>query len=229
VPDLVKLWDVETGELVRTLPVTCGVYATTAIFSPDGTLIATAGHTGPVEIWRAGDGARVNSIPYPTSVHNMRFSADGSQLVVAGVDRRVTFWNMATATLALTLTGTSDEMADAALSPDGGHETATTGVEGATSLVKVWDTATGTLLQSLSGHATFISHVVWVGPDRIVSNDWGGKIIFWNRDGSGAFALSSTRSAGGQSLGLTVSPDGKTLAAGGADPAGVEGFFFVPL
>jgi len=229
VPDLVKLWDVATGELVRTLPVTCGVYATTAIFSPDGTVIATAGHQGPIEIWRASDGARVGSIPYPTTIHNMRFSPDGRQLIAAGVDRRVTFWNMATATLALTLTGTSDEMADAALSPDGGLETATTGVEGVTSLVKVWDTAAGTLRQSLSGHATFISHVVWAGRDRLVSNDWGGKIIFWNRDASGAFALSSTWVTGGQSWGLIVSPDGKTLAAGGVNSTGVEGFFFLPL
>src|SRR4029450_6564127 len=101
VPDLVRLRDCETGALVRTLPVTCGIYASTAIFSPDGTLIATAGYQGPIEIWRASDGALVGSIPYPTTIHNMRFSPDGRQLIAAGVDRRVTFWNMATATLAL--------------------------------------------------------------------------------------------------------------------------------
>jgi WD40 repeat protein len=230
VPDLVKLWDVASGALLRTLPVSCGVYATTATFSHDGSLIATAGHTGLVEVWRASDGMRLTAIPYLASVHNARFSADDSQLIVAGTDRRVTVWNTATWTRRLTLEGTSDEMADAAFSPDGGREIATTGVGGGFDhVLDVWDAATGTMQQTLAGHATFVSHVVWVGRDRLVSNDWGGKIIFWKRDATGTFVLSDTRSAGGQSLALTVSLDGKTLVAGGFDPAGVEGFFFLPL
>jgi WD40 repeat protein len=225
-PDVVKIWNVADGSALRTIPARCGVYATTAAFSHDGTLLMTAGHNGPVEIWRVADGTLVSSISYPTSVHNARFSPDDSQVIVGGVDRRATVWSVQTGALMLTLEGTADEMADAAFSPDGG-EIATTALN---FTIALWDGRTGGLHQLLQGHDTFVSHVVWVGQNRLVSNDWGGTVIFWSRNVSGDFVVSDGWGVGGQSLGIAVSPDQRVLATGGADPhTGVEGFYFIPL
>ena len=125
----------------------------------------------------------------------------------------------------LTLDGIASEMADAAFSPDG-SQIVTTG--GANS-VKLWDATTGTLLETLTGHALYVSHVVWVSQDRIISNDWGGTIKSWTRGASG-FAASGDWSTGGQSLGIDLSPNGRTFVAGGDDSTShVSGFVFLPL
>jgi WD40 repeat protein len=224
-PDIVKLWDASSGALLRTLPATCGFYVSAVAFSPDGSLLATSGATGPIEIWSVADGTLVQSIPYPSTVHNVHFSPDGAQLIAGGFDGRATIWNVAAGTLAMTLNGTASEMADAAFSPDG-SQIVTTGADNA---LKLWDATTGTLLQTLTGHALYVSHVVWVSQDRIISNDWGGTIKSWTRGASG-FAASGGWSTGGQSLGIDLSPRGGIFVAGGYDPAArVEGFVFLPL
>ncbi|HEY8924173.1 MAG TPA: hypothetical protein VIU64_07310, partial [Polyangia bacterium] len=55
-PGIVNLWDVATGALVMNIPATCGVYADSVAFSPDGELLATGGIVGPIELWRVTTG-----------------------------------------------------------------------------------------------------------------------------------------------------------------------------
>jgi len=183
------------------------------VFSHDGSLLATAGYHGPVEIWRVADGARVASIPYPTSVHNVHFGLDDSQLVVAGVDERVTVWTVPEATLVLTLSGTADEQADGAFSPNG-RLIATTGLGNA---IKIWDAASGSLLQALMGHQAYVSHVLWIDDSRVVSDDWSGNVRMWQADGAGVFAAGPVWSVGNQALGIALSPDKTGIAVGEGD------------
>src|SRR6185503_11818287 len=94
--------------------------------------------------------------------------------------------------------------------------------------VKVWDAATGALRQTMTGHDAYVSHAVWIGSDRFVTNDWGGSIRWWVRDATGTFVASGRWSSGGLSLGIAVSPDRTRIAVGGADPATLtEGFVFL--
>jgi len=79
-----------------------------------------------------------------------------------------------------------------------------------------------------------VSHIVWITPDRFVSNDWSGVVNSWTRTSTGIFALSATWNTGGQSLGIAVSPDKTRLAVGGAGvvssgATAVEGFEFLAL
>jgi len=223
-PDIVKLWDFDTGALLRTLPATSGFYADTVGFSPDGTLLATAGYVGPIEVWRVSDGALVTRIPYPTSVHNVHFGPTGTQLIVGGVDGRATIWAVPSGTQLMILSGIADEMADAAFSPDGA-EIASTGPGNS---IVLWDAKTGSIIQMLAGHELYVSHVLWAGPDRILSNDWGGTIRLWTRT-DGAFHESAGFLTDGQSLGIAVAPDQQTFVAGGVNQSGVEGFVFWSL
>lgn len=211
-PGIVNLWDVATGALVRNIPATCGFYADTVAFSPDGQYLATAGYLGPIELWRVMDGTRVASIPYPTSVHNVHFSPDGSRLIAAGVDERATAWTVPGAALVFTLPGIANEMADAAYSPDG----LTVASTGTGNVIKIWDVATQGLRQSLSGHPAYVSHVLWVDDNRLVTDDWSGLVILWEKSG-GTFAVSRAWQLDSQALGMAVSPDKSRLVIGGGD------------
>lgn len=209
-PGIVNLWDVATGALVRNIPATCGLYADSVAFSPDGELLATAGAIGPIELWRVATGTLVASIPYPTTVHNVHFSPDGSHLIAAGIDGRATSWTVPGAALVFTLTGIADEMADAAYSPDG----LTVASTGTGDVVKIWDVGTQGLRQNLSGHNYYVSHVLWIDDDHLVSDDWSGRVILWQKTG-GTFGVAKAWQLDTQALGIAVSPDKSRLVVGG--------------
>ena len=226
-PEIVKLFNVADGALVRTIPARCGSYASTAAFSHDGALLVTAGEQGPIEVWRIADGALVTSIGYSSIVENAHFSPDDTKVLIGGGgSMRTTVWSLPGGALMMTLDGTGGQTAEAAYSPDGSEIIST----GGNNALALWDTTTGAVRQTLSGHTAYVSHLIWVGRDRLLSNDWSGAVKSWSRVGDGDFFLSGGWATGGQSLGMAVSPDGKLLVAGGADPAtGVEGFVFLPF
>jgi len=114
--------------------------------------------------------------------------------------------------------GFSDDMNDAAYSPDGSQIVAT----GAGGLLRFFD-ASGNLQQSFVAHqVNYISRVVWVDNDHVVSDDWGGNIKSWTRGANNQFGASGSWSLGSQAFGIAVSPDGSTLAVGGDG-----GFMFI--
>jgi len=219
-----KIFDVASGVLIRTLPTNSGFYADSVAFSPDGSLIATSGASNAIDLWHASDGSLVVSIPYPTSVHNVHFSPSGAQLIAGGVDERATIWNVPSGTLAMTLNGIASEMADATFSPDG-TQIASTSSDG--NGVRIWDAATGALLQTMSGHANFVSSVVWLFNNVLVSGDWQGNVLVWTRMTGTSFSPYQSLNTGGQVLGIAVSPDKTRIATGAGSPEGFE--FFMPL
>jgi len=223
--DIVKIFDVASGNLARVIPATCGFYASGLAFSPDGTLLATAGYTGPIEIWQVANGTRVSSMPYPNSVHNLHFSPDGTQLIAGGDDKRATIWSTTTWTQTGTLS-IADEMADAEFSPDGKLIASTAPDDKS---VRVWDAATGALLQELPGHTHYISHTLWINNDRFVSDDWSGEVRLWSRGTAGTFANSDVWQTGSQALGIAywASPNGPMVVTGGGTPT--QGFVFLSL
>jgi WD40 repeat protein len=226
--ETVKLWDVSSGNLLRVIPCHSGFYADGLTFSPDGTLLATSGFNGPIEIWRVADGMLLVSIPYPSStVYGVQFSADGTELLSAGADHVAMIWRVADGVRLLTLSGDTGEIADAAFSPDG-KEIATASFD---YTVRLWDAATGAPLETLTGHSAYLSRVRWIDQDHLASNDWKGTLILWTRDASGAFTSSCSLSTNRQSTGLDVSPDGTKLVASGAlgPDAQNPGFWIFPL
>lgn len=224
----VRLWDLATGSLVRTLRTDTGWYADSVAFSSDGSLLLTGGFNGAVELWRMADGTRILSIPVPSTAHNVHFSPDDTKIIIATFDGKARIYATASGALLLGPLDIASEMADATMSPDG-TQIATTWQSGNdNNSVRIYDGTTGALLQSLAGHSAYISRVVWIDQNRIVSGDWRGQVILWRRGADGTFALANTWSTGGQSLGIGVSPDKTTIVTGGA-AGGSSGFVFIKL
>ena len=227
---LLRVWDVSTGALTQTLPVDCQHYASDVTFSHDGTLLATGCGMGDAEIWRASDFTRIRGFATPGTAHNLHFSPDDSMLIVASTDGKARIWNVTTGALLLDTITVTDEMADADFSPDG-KQIASTG-DG--NVVRIWNAATGGLLQTLSGyHSAYISRVVWIDQNRLVSDDWQGGVVLYVRGDSGSFAAAKAWSTGGQALGIGVSPDKTTIVTGGGGvvpgKGGQDGFVFLSL
>jgi hypothetical protein len=79
------------------------------------------------------------------------------------------------------------------------------------------------------GHAAYISKVVWVDSNRLLSDDWSGVVNLWSRGADGTFARTASWSTGSQALGLAVSPDKTAFVTGGQGAQGGEGFVFFSL
>jgi WD40 repeat protein len=94
------VWDAATGRPIQHLkhPADEDADTVSARWSPDGSMLATAGGQGKVILWRAADGKQLATLQADTSwVSCVAFSADGSLLAAGGAgDRQVTLWDVAT-------------------------------------------------------------------------------------------------------------------------------------
>ena len=223
----VRFWDVATAKLIRALQPDSSDYVSALAFSSNGSLIVTGGMLGPAEVWRVADGGLVHAFDVPNSTHNAHFSPDDSKLIVATANGEARVFDIASGALVLGPLATAQEMSDAQMSPDG-TQLATTWQSGnEQNSVRIYDATSGKLLQSLGGHLAYISETLWIDQNRIVSDDWSGMIMLWQRNASGSFQLAKSWSTGGQSMQMGVSPDKTTIVAGGAD--GGQGFVFLRL
>jgi WD40 repeat protein len=234
--DFAAVFDVQSGARVQRFSANTGGYVSSVAFSNDGSLLATSGENGPVELWRIADGTRVTAISHAgITVHNVHFAPSGAELIAGITGVKASVYSVPDGAELFSVGPIAAEMGDATFSPDG-TQIVSTGDDDTPSgqdSIKIWDVATRSLLQSLKGHQAYVSHVLFVDQDNIVSNDWKGLIKRWSRQSSGQFADAGEWQTPGQSLGIAVSPDKRTLAAGtgpGPESNGVsEGFVFLSL
>ena len=127
-----RLWDMATGECVRTFTGHKS-YINAVAFSPDGTLLATGGgepsigggerltNDDTARLWNVATGKRVRTLTGHTcEISGMAFSPDGTLLATTGSwDRTVRLWNVATGKCVQTHIGHTSEISGVAFSPDG--------------------------------------------------------------------------------------------------------------
>ena len=240
-PGTLRLWDISTGSLVYSLHVSVGSYASALAWSPDSALLVVGGESAAVEVWNLAKGQLVSRLATGGSNHNVHFSPDGTRLLAAGVDGQARIWNTSDwSALGFTLS-IADEMADASYAPNASLIASTGWGDDGIAEVRLWDSATGTLLQTLSTRATPLAHTLWTRQGTLVTNDWGGVVNEWTLQSDGWLELSASWSTAGgatgtmpkegelgRSVALAASPAGGNLVAGGMDPStGSYGFMFL--
>ncbi|OSZ61094.1 hypothetical protein OQI_07405 [Streptomyces pharetrae CZA14] len=209
---------------------TGAVYLTS--FSPDGRTLATASYDRTVRLWDVSDPTRPKPLGVPLAGHtswvsSAVFSPDGRTLASAGDDGVIRLWDVtdrARPKSLGSLTGHQGTVYLVAFSPDG--RTLASASEDRT--VGLWDVrepARARTLGRLTGHGAAVRSVAFAPDGRTLAAGGDDHTIrLWSTDGPWRTAEPGRPRELGRLAGHTdtvhsvaFSPDGRTLASGGAD------------
>ncbi|KAL0947904.1 hypothetical protein HGRIS_010539 [Hohenbuehelia grisea] len=211
--DIICIWDVETGKQVGRLHGRdASVYS--AVFSSDGTKIATGTFDNTTRVWDLETGNQVGAglQGHGASVDTAMFSPDGTKIVSRSNDDTICAWDVETGELVSRLVHRSS-VTSVAFSPDG-----TKLVSGSQETIHVWDLDTGELVGApLHGHERWVTSVAFL-PDgtKIVSGSDDNTVRIWD--------VETGQQVGAPLLGhwsrvnsVVFSPDGTKIVSGSDD------------
>jgi WD40 repeat protein len=162
-PNKLEMFDAATGQQKET-PIELGGDATDAVFSGDGSMIATWSHGGTVRVWDVATGAAIGKpMLHKGEVKSANFSPDGKQLVASSTTgHEASLWTVETGVEAGVLQ-VDNWVPDAEFSPNGKWVASAYG-----GAAQVWDAAGSNRLSQLMQESdtvllsTFSPNSQWV-------------------------------------------------------------------
>ena len=102
----IKLWNLETGTLLKTLSGHAGDVRSVA-FSPDGQLLASGSGDGTVRVWSVGAGQLRRAFWHSGWVTTVAFNQAGTTVIGCSFSQGIKMWSVETGTLLHTLNGSN--------------------------------------------------------------------------------------------------------------------------
>jgi WD40 repeat protein len=183
------LWDVQMGQLRRTLETTDKMAAKVA-FAPDGTRLAAVLQAGAslaeVIVWDAAEGRRSQTLPGSEGISALAFSPDGKTLLGAARDK-LRVWDVAApkiiqaSDIKTDFSGQGQECYSAfAFSPDG-KTVAISGRQGDRHVVTLWDVKRAQRWKTLEGHVGLIYALAFSPDGKMLASGGEDRTIrLWN-------------------------------------------------
>jgi WD40 repeat protein len=145
-------------------------------FSPDGTMLASAGADKTVRLWNVASHKSTNVLAdHRDRVSAVAFAPDGKTLVSASGDKTLKLWSTASGELLRTMSGKTSYQDAVAFSPDG-KVIASGAFEGA---VRLWNAETGELQAVLIEYSNGVDAVAFA-PDGKHLASGGINLKIWD-------------------------------------------------
>ncbi len=184
-------------------------WVTSAIFSPDGQILASVSTDKTIKIWKR-DGTLLQTLRgHNDAVNGVSFSPDGNTIASVSADHTIKLWSRE-GKLLKTLSGHSEGVNSASFSPDG--QTIVSASNDDT--IKLWS-LDGKLLKTLTGHSQGVNSASFSPDGKIIASGSDDSTIkLWSLDGRQLKILSGHTDG---ILSVAWSPDGKTFASASTD------------
>jgi WD40 repeat protein len=208
-----RLWDPANGDLLHSLQHSAPLEA--AIFSPDGRRIATYGAGHLVRIFDVRTGVPVRTLEHPVSALPVTSAAFGpaGDLIATSRGNFARLWDVETGVQRVVYEPHTRTVTDVAFSPTG-EQIATASID---TIARIWNTATGALVTTTSGHAGLGINDVDFSPDvdahAIVTAGADGTMRY-SAPGQDSISLLGHDSA---VLSASFSPNGRSILSASAD------------
>jgi hypothetical protein len=184
-----KLWDANTGQMIRTFAGHDG-RVTSAIFSPDGKYVFTASGDKTARMWDAATAKQLHVfkgyeqdkrfVGHQWGVLSLAYwqDKDGQQkrLITGSADNTACIWDVDSEKVLQTLAGHTAAVAAVAFAPDGLR--VMTGSQD--DLAKLWDATKGKEILSLKAHSQEVTAVSFSPNGRyVLTASRDGRAILW--------------------------------------------------
>jgi len=181
-PEPIRIWDVATGQLIRTLT---DPSSTLAVFSPDGKMVAAGiGPQPELAVWDVETGQlKFRGQGHRQDVRCLAFSPDGRTIATGSLDTTIILWDVANGRHRESLLGHHGSVQVVTFSPDG-RTLASGGMGGD---LHLWNVVTGQELLRLKGPQGGF-HAILFSPDGKKLAAGGGSVV----PGQGEFCLWKT-------------------------------------
>lgn len=207
----IKIWDIETGELLRTLEGGAAIYAVAV--TPDGERVVSACMDHTLKVWNLQSGMLLRTLEgHSSSVYGVTVTPDGKRAVSASEDRTLKVWELETGAVLRTLEGHTAAVRGVAVAPDG--RLAISASEDRT--LKVWHLETGKMFRTLKGHSASVNGVA-ITPDgkRVVSASEDRTLKVW--DVETGFVFRTLEGHAASVYGVAITADGKLAVSASWD------------
>jgi len=207
----VKLWDIRTGECLKTLQAHGRVNSVS--ISPDGTTLASGSDDKTVKLWDIRTGECLKTFQEHTdAVQSVEISPDGRIVASSSNDETIKLWNIRSGECLKTLRGHKNTVRSVAISPD--NTTLASGSSDKT--IKLWDIRTGECLKTLHGHTNRIRSVAISSNCVILASvGYDRQVKLW--DIKTGECLKTLQEHTDWVRSVAISPDSATLLSGSDD------------
>jgi WD40 repeat protein len=174
----VKIWDLASGKLVRSLDTLHSDTVFALRFSPDGTKLATASADKFLKVINVADGKELKSFEGHTHhVLAVDWKSDGKQLVTGGADSVVKVWDFETGEQVRTLNPAGKQITGLRWVPG---KALVVGASG-DAMVRAWNPDNGTVPRTFSGAADYVFAVAASSDGaRVAAGGADGVLLLWN-------------------------------------------------
>jgi WD40 repeat protein len=174
----VKVWDVATGRLGRSLDTLHSDTVFALRFSPDGTKLATASADKFLKVVNVGDGKELKSFEGHTHhVLAVDWSGDGKKLATGGADSAAKVWDFESGEAARTINGAAKGVTALRWVPG---KPLLIGASG-DAAVRAWNPDNGSVPRTFSGAGDYL-YAVAASADggRVAAGGADGVLLLWN-------------------------------------------------
>ncbi|MBF2066538.1 MAG: serine/threonine protein kinase [Calothrix sp. C42_A2020_038] len=173
----IKLWNIETGEEIRTLQ-GHNQSVMKVTFSSDGKTLVSGSSDRTAKLWNVETGQQIRTfVGHTDSITDLAFSPDKKTLATSSADKTIKLWNIASGEEIRTLRGHTNRVTSVAFSPDG--KVIAAGSSDKTT--KLWNVATGEEFRTFKGHNDTVTQIAFSPDGNQIATAGADKVIkLWN-------------------------------------------------